>query len=1178
MTHDEPGHFDDSIQLEPVETLAERASRRSAWGRAVMFLVVGGGVLLAIAALAATVEMIARIGQFGAKEVVVTAQREPASLRAESAAVFGNYDAAEHAEAALSDEQRQEREAIAALFDQIERCAAEAKHDEYKKLVDFDRLLKRMELTGNMAGWTYFDKRSWRGQARAMAEAEPYWAEITVASIVTPHDDPNTRIVYAYSNDSLSQDPTENRFWIARDGDTWKLYDWSRLDLGMAESQEWGLYAKHAESSALSGFERWGDLIRESDESINAGDRDAAKEKLRQAEAQSVPSDLQDFCTVLTGYRWAAMDELEEAERCYKRVSKAADTPGAYYGLLTCMQWKQPAEALQYAELYETVVGPSPDLLEVKAELLARLGRDEEAAAEWKRLLRIKPDHTNALSEFIGSLPIDDPSAFEAQLEQLHDSVAAVVGIAPILGNRDYERLLRIAAYINRKAPDSAGSLYVGGLAKQLDGQYEEAANLFRQAYESETDEAKRQSYANDYVSAMAAEGTVVAALKQMPNAKSLFESLYYSYDEGESELTEEDYRQVVALHRELYPDDVNGMTRDVDLAILDERYEDAERVARRALKYLKTQNGDAGDNSDEDSQADEVDNSEYYRDSLTTSLATALYKLNRWKEAYENVGERKERFAQLARLGVEDERWDVVRELLAMHKSADADDPQIHSVEGELAAQEKRWDDAVRFMRQGLAGAEDYSAWQQEQRLFDVYFDSGRWLDYLKSSDDQGETFERLSRRFVSDRDWASLEKLIAGYRQIAPNDTRIVQQEAELAWHQEQYTRYVSLAQGLLQSDDDSIADYEREGIENQLFSAQLRSRQFGQARQTALKEQREQNDVATLAIVNAASGGLAEAQRLALETARSDESAAAFYTNVNVGRVFLDDEFSDLHEEFPVNLPYEATDTLAVFVFAEPQRLEADEIAAAMMELGIQNGAALKPIDSTHEGAISAFSHSLDGASVWLAAGEGKFDDGWQLNEKGHPLAKSLESGRGWLAVGTASLMTADREKAEEAARRLGAALAAGRAIAVRLKGPEMWETTLYPGKSELIAEWKDSRNVRSFEDEGVQLTVDLSDGVAANRKFERPLRAALRAFEASPNSRLEVVAYVSENPRIDPLRLEVKKVRRTYGYLEFDGVLVNDSALVPELRTGLPMQFNSSRIQAVRLDDEDPVRRE
>ena len=138
------------------------------------------------------------------------------------------------------------------------------------------------------------------------------------------------------------------------------------------------------------------------------------------------------------------------------------------------------------------------------------------------------------------------------------------------------------------------------------------------------------------------------------------------------------------------------------------------------------------------------------------------------------------------------------------------------------------------------------------------------------------------------------------------------------------------------------------------------------------------------------------------------------------------------------------------------------------------------------------------------------------------------------------------------------------------------PAIWDGfTAYPQTRELMAAWQSSGSLKPFEDQGVSLTEKGQTKVAANRQFNRTLYVTVRSFESSPGARLEVWACVADNPSMDPLRLEVTSVRRSYGGLEFDGVLKSQSVLVPQLREGLPMRFAGRRIQASRLNDEPPV---
>ena len=152
-------------------------------------------------------------------------------------------------------------------------------------------------------------------------------------------------------------------------------------------------------------------------------------------------------------------------------------------------------------------VGPSPEILQTKAELLERLGRSEEGVAEWKRLLRIDPSHSYALTEIVSLLPLEDEAELGAMLEQQNDPVASATEIARNLAYANYDRVSQLERYVNRKAPDSAAAHFVTGLQALLEGRYGEAAELYRKAYESEMDADKRKAYVNDYLEAMAYAG-----------------------------------------------------------------------------------------------------------------------------------------------------------------------------------------------------------------------------------------------------------------------------------------------------------------------------------------------------------------------------------------------------------------------------------------------------------------------------------------------------------------------------------------------------------------------------------------------------------------------------------------------------------------------------------------------
>jgi tetratricopeptide (TPR) repeat protein len=1170
--HDDDRDVDLSIQLVPIRGAAKH---RKPQRRLVPYVLIACAIFVSLAAVLAFVAKVAAILNSRRADVTVTAQTDPADDRAEAVAVFGRFDALEDRASQLTPSERLEREAIAALFDQLETCAAAKDDAEFRTLVDFDRMLKRIELTGSINGWTTLEKKYLRTELKTSANVEPYWGKIVVAGLVTPADDPNSRIVYAFGWDEPTNNQTENRFWIGRTGDSWQLYDWELLELGLSESQEWGLYCRYHETPEMKGFHRWAELMVEADSLTADGDMEAAKEKLRLAESQLVPREFDDYHWVLTGYRWTGLAEDSEAERCYSHVKQPDYTPGVYYNLMSCRRWGRPAEALKYAQLYEAATGCSPALSEVKAQLFERLNRKKEAVEEWKKLLCMQPDNSQALTELYLALPKDDKSAFEAQVARLEDPTAAVVRVATSVGYRDYSGLSFLVRYMAREAPGSPATLYVTGFAESLDGRYREAAELYRRAYESETDKDTRDSYVNAYLEAMVASGEVIAALKTLPDQKSPFEMLLGSYDEGELSLTEEEYHELVALYAARFPDDLAGVRRRADLAIEEQRFEEAERLLRHALELTP-----ADDQEDADGDDEQSNENKYYRESFASSLANVLCELGRLKEAYENGGERKQRFSQLARQAIQDNRWDDVRLLLDLHRVNERDDVEIHRIEGELAAHEKRWDDAIRHFRQGLIVTPEGESWSLKSRLLDVCIESRRWMEYYTTLDDPRAAFDDLASRFVADDDWDALNRLIVAHRSRSRDDVNIVKYEAEVAWDRKEYSAYARCAEELLKCNDERIIPwYERETVTNRRLSALLRGKRFDQALELAKSEQRADNDVAMLAIVNAATGNLAEAKRFARQAATANESALAFYTHDDVAHIFLGNQFSDLHREFPVGLPYQAAPTLAVFLSDRPWQLEASDISAALEQLGIDTTATAERLDAGDKNVTRAFALRFDKTSVWLATGEGKFDDGWKLDDRQAPLAGTVNNSRAWLAVGTAAWTEPDRKQAETLARRLSCQLADGHATALcalRRDAPDAF--TAYPAKPDLIQAWRSSGNLKPFKDQGVSLeSTDRTGDVAANRQFDRSLREAVREFESSAIAEFEVWGCLTDRPWVDLLRLDVTAVRRTYGSLEFDGNLKHDSRLVPQPRAGLPMRFGEYEVRAWRLNAEAPVYR-
>ncbi|MGE3639907.1 MAG: tetratricopeptide repeat protein, partial [Pirellulales bacterium] len=515
------------------------------------------------------------------------------------------------------------------------------------------------------------------------------------------------------------------------------------------------------------------------------------------------------------------------------------------------------------------------------------------------------------------------------------------------------------------------------------------------------------------------------------------------------------------------------------------------------------------------------------------------------------------------------------------LHQANGADDPELRSLEGELLANEGRWDEAIGKFEEAFKTTPEDKRWLIQYRLPQSYLDAGKWADYYAAREEPREAFETLGDRFIENEDWKALAELVALHRTHAADDPRITKYEAELAWERQEYEEYVRRAAELLAcTDENVVASYERPAIEHRRIRALLRSGRRNEAEELAREKQRKENDAALLAIVMAAAGDLVGAERLAREASESDESASSFYTDDEVGHLFLGPQFADLQEEFPVQLPYRASTTFAVFVSAEDWPLESAEVERAGRELGFAPLFPAAPVSAIGPNVERAFALRCDGGSVWVAVGKGKFDASWLADADQGAIAAGVNNSDAWLAVGAAAWTDAGREKIDPLARRLAVRLAAGRNAIVCAAAKNYWESfRAYEPSPELLEAWQSTGNLRPFRYDAVSLAADVEENnVAADRKFSRSLHEAVRAFEADPNRRFEVWANVSRRPALDPLRLRVRAVRRKYGSLEFDGTLESQSSLISELKPGLSMRLQEFELGAWRLDAADPVYRQ
>jgi len=836
---------------------------------------------------------------------------------------------------------------------------------------------------------------------------------------------------------------------------------------------------------------------------------------------------------------------------------------------MNCNRWSDYQVALKYAQAYENAVGPTPELCQIKALILEANGRKDQALVEWEEVLRTEPEDAQALKSLLLALPQDKKSDFEPYLTRLKDPSATVVSLATWVGWQDYPGLLYLADYLKNQAPDSPASNYVLGVAQSMDGNYQAAAEHYRFAFQAEKDEDAIDNYATAYIEAMSQIGQGVAAWKQVPDPESAFEVIAYQYEDeyesGESQLTEQEFHELVDAFCKRFPKSLNGFYYRAQIALEEHHYEEAEKILQIGLKLPQAKTG----------ESDEQEENEYRRNRLANSLGMVLHQLGRTQEAYENASDKKHRFLQLGRLAVSDRRWDVVQRLLQLHRTHEPDDPQLHYFAAELAAEESLWDEAIEALKEGIEKSPDNTPWMFKYRLREILIESNRWMQYYTTSSEPKETFDSLANSFSSNEDWESLNRLIAEHRKDWPRDLQITKHQANISWDLKNNPAYIQQAKRLLDSQDDEvIASYQKSSLEDRLLIALIRNGQAKEAVKLAKTYQRRDNDPAELAIVSVMTGNYAEAGRLASLATAANDDASRFYTHDEVGPTFLGSRFRKLQEKYPVGMSYDRPTNAVIFVSEEPWQLDVASLSDKLREMELHDSSSVVSLKSLRDEVKDAFAVRLESGSLWIATGSGKYDPDWSFADDSAPLAAAANQSPHWLAVGRSALTEPRHEKLKDPFRRLAVRLAGEKSKAFYTA--EDWSWELFPAKEEILSAWQNSKDLKPFQRD--RLSVEASSrnrNLATDREFESKLRQAVRTFQSSPDTRLEVLICLSKGASLDPLRMVVKSVNRTNGRMQFEGPLVGASKLIPELREGLHVRFEDYEIRAWRINSEPPV---
>ncbi|MBC8114695.1 MAG: hypothetical protein H7062_09985, partial [Candidatus Saccharimonas sp.] len=1106
----------------------------------------------------------------------VTQHRAPAELRSEAARVFGGFDPSADPTVGLNPTERTEREEILTMIRQLEAATRADDKGAIRKLVDVPRLFARIRQTGKLALWSRWDQLELQMQVGDSCQPGDFRDRYQVVGIVPVADAPETRVVYAVAGEGGEHDQPPVRLWVARHGREWKVYDWERLDLGLSQSWHWAVMASHHRAGTLGDFELHSAMLTKFREQYEAGDPVAARKTLIASEQLRCPPEFADYDSVTTGYYWRWIHADEDAARCFEKVSRPEEAPGSWWGLMWARQRTHPKQALSAAEKYEAAFGPSPPLCEAKAEILNRLGRKSEAATEWRNVLRLDANHNTALRELLVLLPERDKSAFAEHLDRTTDPPKTAGNLATMVAWHDEAALSFLIDYVRTRQPAAPELASLTALQHSVVGDHEQAAESHLKILLSETDAAQQRDHATRYLGAMTQLGRVVEGFDNVPPAiqPATFDDLASRYFDGESELSRDEFHQVLAHFRQRHPDSPRGDSHTVTLALHDERYADAVRDARAALRRLDEQtskSGEAPPPANALPAAHDTDDNANPRAALQQQLATALCHTGGIDEAW-NLLPPDSRFSQLAWIANAGGHRDRVNELIRLQSASQPEDPDIPYFRARLAEQANRIDEAIGEYKLALTKSAASRRQDIKYALRQLLVKEGRWQEYYDSKYYDDTELESIAADLVRSQKWQLFDELM-NRRFDPPGRARLAEHASEAAWERKRFAECADHCELALQSPESGLQEWRRATLRARQLASLIRQQKFDQARTLANRLRDDHTDIQAPAIVCAAAGELVNALAIAKVSADEARSAYVLYHHAEVGEIFLRDEFAELHQKFPVELTYDSvSDRTAVVLLKVPSEIDERQLAVIVQEaVGPGTTADVHSL-STRDPQCRAYCVGLGSASVWLVAGNGRLDPSWKLPEPGDDetperaaLRTAIAASGGYLLVGTAGWTNTAADRVKETARRVVRRFVGESAVAVQL----IPDWNVHAPDDTLLDQWEATGSVDSRANRGaLRMKFEPADTVVAIRQFQNELSAAARTFDKHQAPALEIIAASIQEPLLDPLTIRVTKVSRSYGNVRFEGVLQTSSLAVPALRSGLAVQISQHQVHAWR----------
>lgn len=414
-----------------------------------------------------------------------------------------------------------------------------------------------------------------------------------------------------YSTDSQAQSV---QWYLVKESDEWKMYDWQRLEYGRRMSDEYAGYAA-AETSNAEGYDQAMQELAEAQNLWWNGEQTLARAKLRKCESTPMLASDRPVGMLRTAYTWMGLGEDEEAIRVLKSIPNPDQSWGVWPSMAACfLNAGQQEQALQAALKAQAQTPDHPNVQWLLSQLKPS---SKESAEHLAKALQFCPHDATYLAAVIANTrPKDIPlildciplSDNDSEWSQLLDSAAR---------STEWGKTLFTAAQEHTELPPSFTTLVNANIAWSK-ADYDDAAELFLKARDEAKTTILRDIANRDHLAARLENGRIAELFREVTSLEDVLAELTQQALDENLDIEPEDILEALRQVDTEDSDWVSGLRGHANYQL--RQYELALPDLDRFSRWITTQS-----DTPEDAEAP----SNWIADAAASQLTEVLIKLD---------------------------------------------------------------------------------------------------------------------------------------------------------------------------------------------------------------------------------------------------------------------------------------------------------------------------------------------------------------------------------------------------------------------------------------------------------------------------------------------------------------------------------------------------------------------